>query len=79
MIKRYSVILRASRFLLKKKNKQELVFKREKNRWESYFIFILLKSYFRFVLFLPILQTSLVNRQTCANESNDDETFYKGK
>ena len=35
MIKRYSVILRASRFVLKKKNKQELVFKREKNRWES--------------------------------------------
>ena len=29
-IKRYSVILSASRFVLKKKNKQELVFKREK-------------------------------------------------
>ena len=28
-IKRYSVTLRASRFVLKKKNKQELVFTRE--------------------------------------------------
>ena len=28
-IKRYSVTLRASRFVLKKKNKQELVFMRE--------------------------------------------------
>ena len=35
----------------------------------------LLKSYFRFVLFLPIFQTNLVNRQTCANESDNNENL----
>ena len=39
----------------------------------------LLKSYFRFVLFLPIFQTNLVNRQTCANESDNNENLFNCK
>ena len=39
----------------------------------------LFKSYFGFFFVcvcFPIFQTSLVNRQTCANESNNDETLF---
>ena len=37
------------------------------------------KLFWFFFLCFPIFQSSLVNRQTCANESNNDETLFDCK